>query len=513
MSLREKAAKGVLWSVIQKWGREAISFLTFVALSRLLAPEAFGLVALAFVFTSFIDIFLDQGFSAAIVQRADLEREHLDTAFWTSVLTGILLTAGGIAASGLVATFFQEPRLAPVLSWLSMSFILSALSSTQIAILQRKLAFKSLAARSLAATTVGGTVGIGMAVSGFGVWSLVAQSLANGLAAVIVLWRASDWRPGFNVSRKHYKELFSFGVSVVGNNMLKVLVRRSDDFLIGYFLGPTALGYYTIGYRLLLLIIRVVTGIINSVAFPVFARIQHQAERMRRAFYNVTQYTSLLAFPVFMGLAALAPELVPALFGEQWAPSIPVMQVLALIGILQSVLFFNGTVIRASGKPSWEFGIMLLNAVCSVIGFLLAVRWGIVAVAASLVIVGYLLAPISYMAVRRLIQISFRTYLWQFAPSLSASLIMVAVILGLKYLLRDRSLNLYLELSIYVLAGALTYGLVIGLTARSLFRQVLELASLVLPGWKLGKKVTAQASLQGALPSDEAISHTDGNVR
>jgi O-antigen/teichoic acid export membrane protein len=487
MGLRQKAARGVVWSVIQKWGREAITFLTFIALSRLLAPEAFGLVALASAFTAFVEIFLDQGFSVAIVQRTDLDPEHLDTAFWISILAGILMTAGGIAGSGWVATFFQEPRLGPVLSWLSLSFMLSALSSTQIAILQRKLAFKSLAGRSLAATAVGGFVGVSMALAGFGVWSLVAQNLANSLTGVIVLWRASDWRPGFRLSKKHYKQLFTFGASVVGNNMLKVFVRRSDDFLIGYFLGPTLLGYYTIGYRLLLVIMRIVTGITNTVAFAAFSRLQQNRKRMLRAFYNVTQYTSLLAFPVFIGLATLAPELVRALFGEKWAPSIPVMQVLALIGILQSVLYFNGSVMRASGKPSWEFGIMLLNAVCTVIGFLLAVRWGIVAVAASFVIVGYLLAPVSYVAMRRLIQIDFKTYLGQFVAPLSASLIMVAVVVGLKYFFRDQALNVYPELGIYLLAGALTYILLIGLTARSLFRQVFELASIVLPRWDLRK--------------------------
>jgi PST family polysaccharide transporter len=488
MSLREKAAKGIVWSIIQKWGREAITFLTFVILSRLLAPEAFGLVALATVFTVFVQVFLDQGFGAAIVQRSKLEPEHLDTAFWITVLMGVLLTLGGIATSGLVAALFEEPRLTPILSWLSLSFILSALSSTQIALLQRELAFKSLAARSLVAMAVGGIGGIGMALAGFGVWSLVVQNLANGLAGVIVLWRASKWRPGFNVSKKHYQELFTFGVSIVGNNILEVLMRRADDFLIGYFLGPTLLGFYTVGYSLLLVIIRVVTGITNAVAFPAFSRLQRNPKRMLEAFYKVTQYTSLLAFPVFIGLATLAPELVPALFGEKWAPSILVMQVLALIGILQSVLFFNGSVIKASGKPSWQLGIMLVNSVCSVIGFLLAVHWGIVAVAASFVIVGYLVAPISYIAVRRLIQVDFRTYLWQFVPPLSASLIMVAVIVGLKYLFRDQSLNLYLELSIYLLAGGLTYVLVIGLTARSLFRQMLELVNLVFSGWKLRGK-------------------------
>ena len=307
------------------------------------------------------------------------------------------------------------------------------------------------------------------------------------LAGMVILWGSSDWRPGFKVSLKHYKDLFNFGVSILGNHALTILIRRADDLLIGFYLGPTLLGFYTIGYQLLLVIIRLVTEVTNSVAFPTFSRIQNEPERMRRAFYNVTQYTSLFAFPVFIGLAVLAPEIVPTVFGEKWLPSIPVMQVLSLIGILQSVLFFNGSVIKASGKPSWQLGIMFLNALCSVIGFLLAVKWGIVAVAASFVIVGYLLAPISYIAVQRLIQIDFRTYLWQFMPPLSASLMMVVVIMGLKYIFRDQLLNAYVELAIYVFTGSLAYLLGIGLTARQLYQELLGIVNLVLPKWKFRK--------------------------
>ena len=481
MRLKEKAAKGIVWSVIQKWGREGISSIALIILSRLLVPEAFGLVALASVFTAFINVFLDQGFGAAIVQRKELEPEHIDTAFWITILSGLLMTLGGIAGSGLIAKLFKEPNLAPVLSWLSLSFVISALSSTQIALLQRKLAFKALAARSLVAAMVGGVIGVSLAFAGFGVWSLVAQDLTSGIAGVFVLWRASDWRPSFKVSRKHYKELFTFGISVIGNNALKVLMRRSDDLLIGYFLGPVLLGYYTIGYQLLLFILRLVTEITDAVAFPAFSRLQHHPERLRNAFYRVTQYTSLLAFPVFIGLASVAPELVPAVFGVKWMQSIPIMQVLSLIGILQSVIFFNDSVLRASGKPSWEFGIMLLNSVCSVIGFLVAVHWGIIAVAASLVIVGYLLSPVSYSAVKRQIHIEIKTYLRQFAAPLLSSLLMVVVIMALKHALKPQQLNLYLELSIYILAGAATYLIFILLTARQVSYEVLDLASLALP--------------------------------
>jgi O-antigen/teichoic acid export membrane protein len=489
MGLQQRAVKGIFWSFVQKWGRAGLTTITFVILSRLLAPEAFGLVALATAFTVFIELFLDQGFGSAIVQREKLDPEHLDTAFWLNVLTSILMTGGLIAVSGLLGVLFDEPRLASVLRWLSITLILSGLSSTQISILQRKLAFKEFAIRSMVANAVGGIVGIIMAFSGYGVWSLVGQDVASGVVRAIILWRSSDWRPGFKVSKRHYKELVTFGASIVGNNALTVLTKRSDDLLIGYFLGPTLLGFYTIGYQLLLIIIRLVTEVTNSVAFPTFSRIQHQPERMRKAFYKVTQYTSVFAFPVFIGLAVLAPEIVPAVFGEKWAPSIPVMQVLALIGVLQSVLFFNGSVIKASGKPSWQFGIMLLNTVGSVLAFLLVVRLGIVAVAAAFVAVGYLLAPVSYIAVRRLIQIDFRTYLWQFVPSLTASLLMVAVIAGLKFLLKDQSLNMYLELFIYLLAGALTYVSVIGLLARHLYHQALEVISLALPKLKSRKVV------------------------
>src|SRR5512137_829422 len=137
MSLKQEAIRGVTWSAAQKWGVRIISFVVMLILARLILPESFGLVAYATVFISFAQIFVDQGFSDAIVQFPNLEREHLDTAFWMSVITGTFLTIATIAASGLIANGFHEPRLVPVLKWLSISFILSALNSVQQAILRR----------------------------------------------------------------------------------------------------------------------------------------------------------------------------------------------------------------------------------------------------------------------------------------------------------------------------------------------------------------------------------------
>src|SRR5512136_956979 len=163
MSLKQEAVKGVVWSAAQKWGVRLISFLVMLLLARLVLPESFGLVAYAVVFISFAQIFVDQGFSDAIVQFPNLEREHLDTAFWMSVMMGSFLTIATIAASGLIASGFHEPRLVPVLKWLSITFILSALSSVQLALLRRNLAFKSLSLRSLVATLASSIVAVAMA--------------------------------------------------------------------------------------------------------------------------------------------------------------------------------------------------------------------------------------------------------------------------------------------------------------------------------------------------------------
>ena len=480
MNLRQKAVKGVVWSAIQSWGRQAIAFIVFALLARLLAPEVFGLVALAGVFLAFTQVFLDQGFADAIIQREQLDPEHLDTAFWFNLAIGLLLTMLGITAAGVVAAFFSQPQLTPIIRWLSLSFLLRALSGVQEAIFRRNLAFKALAVRSLVAVVAGGLVGVTMAFMGFGVWSLVGQQLVDSLVQVIVLWLASDWRPRLNVSAKHFKELFSFGINVVGINILNFFNSRSDDLLIGYFLGPVVLGYYSIAYRLLVIVTQLLIGVINGLAMPVFSRLQEEPEQLRRALYSAIQLSSLIAFPAFLGLSVLAPELIVVLFGKQWTQSIPVMQILSLVGLLYAGFYFNGPVLMAIGKPTWHLGLTFLQAVGNVVAFAIAVRWGIVAVAAAGVLRGYLMAPLTVWIMYKLVRIDIATYLRQYAAPLAGSLVMGVTILGTKYLLFDL-VNLPTLLTISIGVSLLVYSVTIRLMAPPLFWKVINLSGSALP--------------------------------
>jgi PST family polysaccharide transporter len=480
MNLRQQAAKGIVWSAIQKIGNQGVSFVVFFCLARLLAPEAFGLIALASVFLAFVQIFLNQGFAEAIVQREELEPEHLDTAFWVSLIISILLTIISISIADIVAQGFQQPELTPIIRWLSLGFLLSAFNSVQQAIFRRNLAFKPLAIRSLVASFFGGIVGVTMAFLGCGVWSLVGQQLTNNIAGILVLWWASDWKPGFKVSKKHFHELFHFGINILGFNLLNFFNRRSDDFLIGYFLGPTALGYYTIAYRLLLLMTNLLTNTMAQVALPTFSRLQSQPEKMRRAFYTATQLSSLVAFPAFLGMAILAPEIVPLVFGENWLPSVPVMQILSIIGILHAIEYFNQSVILAMGKPDLRLKINAVNAVGNVIGFLVVVHWGIIAVAAAYVIRGYLFLPLPLWAIYKLIKINFKTYVSQFFAPLVSAIIMVSLITAIKIYGGD-ILSLPVLIAICTATGILTYSLMIRWLAPKLFQQVITLIASLIP--------------------------------
>jgi PST family polysaccharide transporter len=205
---------------------------------------------------------------------------------------------------------------------------------------------------------------------------------------------------------------------------------------------------------------------------------QQDRERMLRAFYMGTKYASYIAFPIFIGLAVTASEVIPVVFGPQWTPSVPVMQVLAFIGLLHSVTFFNGGVIMAMGKPSWRLMLNAINAVTNVVAFLIAVRWGIVAVAAAYVIRSYVTAPITPWVIRKLIGLSFSQYLRQFAIPLAGSLALAASILLLHNLVGS-TISPKVLLIMEVGLGAVVYLAAIQLMAPSMLQNVVGLARQV----------------------------------
>ncbi len=487
MSLKHKAFKGLIWSIVQNSGTQVFSLIIFLLLARLLTPETFGLIALANVFLAFMRIFLDQGFAKALIQREHLEPEHLDAAFWSQVGSGILLTTITFLAADLVAGVFEQPKLIPILQSLSLIFIINSLSRVHDAILCREFVFKVIAMRSLLATIISGTVGITMAFAGYGVWSLVTLNITAELVSLIVIWGTVDWRPKLRFSLRHFQDLSSFGIYLLALKFIKFFAKRTDNLLIGYFLGEVALGYYAIAYRILEVMTQLLVKTVDKVALPTFSRLQTEPERFRQLFYQTTQFTSLIAFPTFLGVVVFAPELILTLFGKQWIPATGAMQILAVEGILLAVSLFHKSVFMSMGKPSWTVRISLLNATANLIACLIAVRWGIVAVALAYVISSYLVFPISQWAVNRLIEIELVTYLQRFITPVFSSAIMVGAIIVAKHLLSE-TIDPKLLLIIGTAIGVLVYALCVRILEPQLLAKVWNFVRSASGKKKIAKK-------------------------
>jgi len=398
-------------------------------LTRLLDPSAFGLVGMATVFVAFVSIFAEQGLGQAIVQRQDLNPQHLDTAFWTNLIIGAGLTIFGILISGVVARLYDEPQLQPVVAALSFTFVITAFSSVQQSLLNRELNIRSLAYQQLIAAVMGGIIGVVAALLGAGVFALVAKTLATGVIGTLILWRVGKWRPSWRYSWGHFLELFQFGMSMVGIQMTNFVRTRADDFLIGYFLGAEALGYYLVAYRLARLTLDMFTGAIGQVAISTFSRLQDNAEQLRLAFMKVSRMVGVITFPVFAGLILLAPDLILLFSGDRWLPSVPVMRVLSIAGFTLTMQFVISYLIIALGQPQRLLKINLAGTIITSVAFVFSARFGILYVAMAYSIVNVLMFGAYYVVSLRLLQFDLRQYfsllLW---PVIASGFMAVAVL-------------------------------------------------------------------------------------
>lgn len=399
--LRLQVTRGIAWSAAHEWGAQATNLMVFIILARLLDAQIFGLVALSAVFMSFVKSFVDQGLSTAIIQRRDLDSDHLNSVFWLSLTVGLVFTLVGISAANPIARLFGESELAGVIRGMAPVFVLDALGTVHQALLRRRFQFKVLAVRGLLSIAVGGGVGILLALNGWGVTSIVLQQLVTAGVGLVLLWAVEDWRPIFTFSTAHARQLIGFGYNILGIRLVTFATRRADDILIGLVLGTVALGYYTVAYKIYKVLLDVVAVVVARVALPALASLQSEKERFRSAINTSVMLVSYVALPVFIGLALVSVDIVPILFGVEWSPSAPVIRVLAVAGLSQAVLIIFQQAFIGFGKPEWAFRVLLAMSVVMIGAFAVLAPHGIVAVAAGFAGVGFVFVPVQLYMLNR----------------------------------------------------------------------------------------------------------------
>ncbi|WP_436714997.1 MOP flippase family protein [Roseiconus lacunae] len=452
---------GVRWSAISKYGAQGTQFIISMVMARLLAPEYFGLLGMAVVITGFVSIFRNLGFSQAIVQRKEVSERLLSTLFWVNLGMCLLIAMIVLAISPLAAWIYDDARVTPIVAALSLSFVFAGFTMIPGALLTRQMDFKRLAIREIGGIVVSGVTAISLAYLGWGVWALVISSLANSAAQMVLINIAKPFRPQMVYDSQGLSECLRFGLNLTGFGVFNYFSRNADNLIIGVFLGPIALGYYSLAYKLMLMPRDSVTGVVTRVLFPKFSRLQDDDETLTNLYLRACGAIAFITFPMMAGLAVLAEPFVRTVLGEKWLPAIPLIWLLAPVGAIQSIGSTSGQIFLAKGRSGWMFRLGILNGSVRILSFLLGIPWGVVGVASSYTIISFVLIPSNFWFMCKLVDgLTIKSILKTLQPYTTASLLMGSTVaLGLRLVPANDFPAVALSTSIAI--GVVSYALIV----------------------------------------------------
>lgn len=475
MSLGKVAASGAVWNIGVNLGSQVSTFLVFLVLARLLPPDAIGTVAAANAILSLLWIFVDQGYATALVRRSSVDGVVLSTAFWVMMTTTLITILGVLVLAPWVGRTYDAPELGEVLQWLVWAMALPALGAVHGAILLRELRFRAFALRRLCSIVVGGVAGVGAAYAGLGIWSLVVKQLVEAFVDLALVWVVVRWCPQPAFSWDNAKELLGFGSNIAGANLISFSVRRSDEFLVAYLLGSSALGFYAVAQRAIIVLNEVCIGAALKTAVPLLSRIQNETERLRRACSRAFRYSLTLVMPAFAGVALTSTDIITVLFGAKWSASSPALQVLAIAGVVNTLSLLVDAILTSMGYPRRVLGLSILRGVITVGGTLVAAQFGIVGVAAVSVVKAAVFAPIGFAVLRKVGGVPLTELAGAVWPPILGCLVMAGAVMGVQMSLEHAPAALRLACSI--VAGAAAYVMVMWTAARTTCEELLKLVS------------------------------------
>jgi O-antigen/teichoic acid export membrane protein len=460
--LSRTAIKGVLWSLIMTFAPSAVAGLVFLFTSRTLGPKEFGLVALASAIATVAGALAPVGFGQAIVQRKTIERRHLDSVFWLCVGSSILFYGALLVGTPFLARYLGAPELRLLLPVLGLRIIFDLVGTVPHAVLGRTMSFDKMAIRTTVASVMGGVVCLGALWLGYGLWALALSQLVLSFTSAAGSLLAARWWPRLAYDRRAVAELAHFGGFSSGINFVNLL--NLDQILIGGLLGVFQLGLYGFARRIFQIMSDVMAGPLNSVSFSLLASLQSDEGRRREAFLFATFLSALISFPAFAGLATVAGDLVPLVFGEHWNGAVFALQTFGAIGVLTSIGVLQSSLINAHGDAAVWFTYLLIKQGVTVTYILLFNRQGLDALMLSMIAINYTMWIPTLFIVARILRLSTLRYVSSFAVPAAATFLMVLAVCGIRSL--GSSWPVSVRLCLSIAAGGAIYTTTVLLLAR-----------------------------------------------
>ncbi len=385
-TLKNKAVSASIWSAIDIFARQGVQFIITLILARLLTPTDYGTVGLLSIFIGLAGVFINAGFTSALIQRKEINDVDLSSVFYFNIGISFFLSVLLCVLAPWIAVFYGLPVLTPLTRLLALSLFIGAFGTVQTTLMTKSLDFRKQCIVSLTSVVSSGTIAIYLAFHNYGVWSLVLSNLFATFATTCLLWFINSWRPHFVFSITAIRSLFKFGSFILVSNLSDMLYTRLNTLVIGKFYSPKDLGFYSRADGTQQLPATLLTGVINRVAFPIFSSIHQEKNHLQSGLRKAIGLVMLVNIPVMLGLAITSKLVVLVLFGDKWLPCVPYLRILCLGGLLWPIHVLNLNILVAQGHSNLFFKLEVIKKIIGITFLCIACFFGIIAMAWSIVL-------------------------------------------------------------------------------------------------------------------------------
>ena len=468
-SLRTRTVKGVLWSGIERFSVQGMQLLFSLIIARQLLPSDYGLIAMLNIFIALAQSFIDSGFSNALIQKQDRTDIDFSTVFYFNIVVSVIIYILFYFFSPYIASFYDQPRLERVAIFVSLNFIVSAFATVQRAKLTIDLDFRKQAIISLISVIFSGIIAVWMAYHGFGVWTLVAQSLLNNAINTVLLWISTNWLPKFVFSIQSFKELFGFGSKLLVGGLLHTLYTNMYSLVIGKAYSSSDLGYFNMASTFSQTPSTSVTTILTRVTYSVECKIQDNNEKLQDNFFLFIRLTAFVFFPMMVGLAVVAEPLVKLILTDKWIPLVPYLRIMCFAYMWNPIMRLSWDLLNAKHRSDLSLRSEVIKKIVAIVILVLTILEGeMYVICIGLIIYSFSVLYIVTRYTKHILpRVSFYAVMKKTLPFLLQSCIMGIIV----YMILNFFNNTYFQLLFGILSGIIIYILI----SFSFNREILKL--------------------------------------
>lgn len=452
-SLKEKTVKGVIWSSIDRFSTQGISFVFSMLIARMLLPSDYGVIAMLGIFMAVSQCFIDSGFGVALIRKKDRTETDFCTVFYFNIVVSCLFYGLLWLASPYIARFYDMPLLESVTKVWGLNLIVNAFGGIQNAQLSIAIDFKSRAKISVITTLFTGVIGLWLAYRGYGVWALVYQGLASAILRCILLWCIVRWVPKLIFSWKSFKELFSFGSKLLASSLLATVFENLSTIIIGKVYNAGSLGVYSRANHLAQFPSSNITGVLQNVTFPVLSTIQDEDDRLANAYRRFLRLSAFVVFPLMLGLSAVADPFIRLTLTDKWAGSIYLLQILCFALMWYPIHAINLNLLQVKGRSDYFLKLEIIKKILSVVVLCVTVPIGLVAMCYGRIFTSVVCLGLNTYYTKKIIGYGFADQMRDLAHVLIHALVMYALV----WLVVQCLPGLWLQLIVGILVGMAYY--------------------------------------------------------